>query len=51
MFELFGYSFPVIEIRKLIDAKRAAGCGKDLAVLPELEAIHERQLKNAEERQ
>jgi hypothetical protein len=46
---LFGYSFPVIDIDRLIVAKRTAGRGKDLAVLPELEAIRERQLrKNAE---
>jgi hypothetical protein len=51
LFELFGYPFPVIEISKLIDAKRAAGRAKDLAILPELEAIRERQLREAEERQ
>jgi hypothetical protein len=42
-YELFGYSFPVLEINKLILAKRAAGRGKDLVALPELEAIRERQ--------
>lgn len=47
--ELFGFSFPVIDIEKLIVAKRAAGRGKDLAVLPELEAIRERQLKETTE--
>jgi hypothetical protein len=50
VYDLFGYSFPVIDIEKLIMAKRAAGRGKDLAVLPELEAIRERQLREAEER-
>lgn len=49
-YELFGYSFPVIDIEKLIVAKRTAGRGKDLAVLPELEAIRERQLREAEKR-
>jgi hypothetical protein len=42
-YELFGYRFPVIEIGKLILAKRAAGRPKDLIVIPELEAIQERQ--------
>lgn len=49
VYDLFGYSFPVIDIEKLIVAKRTAGRGKDLAVLPELEAIRERQLKEAED--
>jgi hypothetical protein len=49
IFELFGYPFPVIEMTKLISAKRTAGRRKDLAVLPELEAIRERQLREAEE--
>jgi predicted nucleotidyltransferase len=49
--DLFGYAFPVIDIEKLIVAKRTAGRGKDLAVLPELEAIRERQLRQAEEHQ
>ena len=44
-FDLFGYSFPVIEIHKLILAKRTAGRGKDLLVVAELEAILERQSK------
>lgn len=43
-YELFDYKFPVIDIGKLIIAKRAAGRPKDLIVIPELEAIHERQL-------
>jgi predicted nucleotidyltransferase len=43
-YELFGYPFPVIEINNLILAKRTAGRGKDLAVLPELEAIRDRQM-------
>ena len=43
-YELFGYQFPVIGISKLIIAKRAAGRPKDLILIPELEAIQERQL-------
>jgi hypothetical protein len=42
-YELFGYSFPVIDIRKLIIAKRSAGGPKDLMTIVELEAIEERQ--------
>jgi hypothetical protein len=41
--ELFGYRFAVIDIGKLIAAKRAAGRPKDLIALPELEAIQEAQ--------
>jgi hypothetical protein len=41
--ELFGYQFAVIDIGKLIVAKRAAGRPKDLIALPELEAIQEAQ--------
>jgi hypothetical protein len=41
--ELFGFSFAVINIAKLIVAKRAAGRPKDLIALPELEAIREAQ--------
>ena len=37
--ELFGYSFRVIELSKLIIAKRTAGRPKDLLVVPELEAL------------
>lgn len=44
-FELFGYPFAVIEIGRLIAAKRAAGRPKDLIALPELEAIQESQLR------
>jgi hypothetical protein len=44
-YELFGYPFPVIDINKLILAKRTAGRGKDLAVLPELEAIRDQQMR------
>jgi hypothetical protein len=40
---LFGYAFNVIDIGKLILAKRAAGRPKDLIALPELEAIQEAQ--------
>jgi len=46
--ELFGYRFAVIDIGKLIMAKRAAARPKDLMALPELEAIREAQaLKNS----
>ena len=41
--EMFGYRFAVIDIGKLIAAKRAAGRPKDLIALPELEAIQEAQ--------
>ena len=41
--ELFGYRFAVIDIGKLVIAKRAAGRPKDLIALPELEAIQEAQ--------
>lgn len=41
--ELFGCNFNVIDISKLIAAKRAAGRPKDLIALPELEAIQEAQ--------
>jgi hypothetical protein len=42
-YELFGYSFAVIDIAKLIVAKRSAGRPKDLVTVVELEAIQERQ--------
>ena len=42
-YELFGYLVPVIDIGKLITAKRSAGRPKDLIAIPELEAIQERQ--------
>jgi hypothetical protein len=41
--ELFDYRFAVIDISKLVIAKRAAGRPKDLIALPELEAIQEAQ--------
>lgn len=44
MYELFGYTFPVIEIKKLILAKRTAGRAKDMVALPELEVIQQREL-------
>jgi len=44
-FELFGYLFPVIELSKLIVAKRTAGRPKDLIAVAELEAILEQQKK------
>ncbi|PYS66360.1 MAG: hypothetical protein DMF76_00620 [Acidobacteria bacterium] len=43
-YELFNYRFPIIDIGKLIIAKRVAGRPKDLIAIPELEAIQERQL-------
>src|SRR5215211_5510183 len=43
--ELFDYLFAVIDIGKLVIAKRAAGRQKDLIALPELEAIQEAQAK------
>lgn len=42
-YELFGYLFPVIEIKRLIIAKRTAGRGKDMIAVVELEAIFEQQ--------
>lgn len=42
--ELFGYQFAVIDIAKLITAKRSAGRPKDLIALAELEAIQEAQV-------
>jgi hypothetical protein len=48
--ELFGYRFSVIDLGKLIVAKRAAGRPKDLIAVPELEALQEAQaLKNQTE--
>lgn len=41
--EMFGLRFAVIDIGKLIAAKRAAGRAKDLIALQELEAIQEAQ--------
>ena len=51
--ELFDYRFAVIDIGKLVIAKRAAGRPKDLLVLPELEAIQEAQAiaKQTEQRE
>jgi predicted nucleotidyltransferase len=48
-YELFGYSFPVIDIEKLILAKRTAGRPKDMITLPELEAIREGQSRDRSE--
>jgi hypothetical protein len=39
VYELFGYSFRVISLQKLISAKRAAGRPKDLIAISELEAL------------
>lgn len=49
IFELFGYRFPVVEINKLIVAKRTAGRPKDLIMATELEAIRDAQLKAPDE--
>lgn len=38
-YELFGYLFPVIEINRLILAKRTAGRAKDMIAVAELEAL------------
>ena len=52
IFELFGYRFPVVDLSKLIVAKRTAGRAKDMIVVAELEAIRERHLNlDTEERQ
>ena len=48
IFELFGHPFAVIDIGKLIAAKRAAGRPKDLIMLPELEAILESRINRKE---
>jgi hypothetical protein len=48
-YELFGYKFPVINIDKLIIAKRTARRPKDLILIPELEAIQERQMIERQE--
>jgi hypothetical protein len=47
IFELFGFPFAVVDLGKLVVAKRAAGRPKDLLVVAELEAIQERQLQAA----
>ena len=46
-YELFGRTYPTLALHKLITAKRAAGRKKDLAMIPELEAIQE-HLENPE---
>jgi hypothetical protein len=45
IFDLFGFCVSVVEIGRLIIAKRAAGRPKDLLSVIELEAIQERQLQ------
>jgi hypothetical protein len=40
-YELFGYPFPVIEVNRLILAKRTAGRPKDMIAVAELEALLE----------
>lgn len=49
--DLFGHQFAVIDIGKLIVAKRVAGRPKDLLALPELEAIQEAQTMMSKEEQ
>jgi len=44
IFELFGHKFPVLDLPKLIIAKRTAGRAKDLISIPELEATQQRQI-------
>jgi hypothetical protein len=39
IFEMFGYQFPVVELPKLILAKRTAGRPKDMIAVVELEAL------------
>lgn len=41
--QLFGFTFPVISLQKLIVAKKTAGRRKDLLVIPELESLLEGQ--------
>lgn len=41
--EMFGHEFSVLSLKKLIDAKRAAGRSKDIIALPELEALLEHE--------
>lgn len=45
IFDLFGYAFPIVDLTKLIVAKRTAGRPKDLIAVVELEAILEQQTK------
>jgi hypothetical protein len=42
-YEVFGYLFPVIELRRLIVAKRTAGRPKDMIAVVELEALLDQQ--------
>ena len=51
VFELFGFPFRVMDIGKLIIAKRTAGRPKDLIGIPELEAIQELQIREQVKRQ
>jgi predicted nucleotidyltransferase len=46
--EIFGHPFSVLSLKKLIDAKRAAGRNKDLMALPELEALLEHERSETE---
>jgi hypothetical protein len=43
--KFFAHTFSVLSLKKLIDSKRAAGRGKDLMALPELEALLEYERK------
>lgn len=51
VFELFGFPFRVMDIGKLIIAKRTAGRPKDLIAIPELEAIQELQTRDQGKRE
>lgn len=51
VYELFGFPFRVMDIGKLIIAKRTAGRPKDLIAIPELEAIQELQTIDQGKRQ
>lgn len=46
VFDLFGYAFPIVDLAKLIIAKRTAGRPKDMIAVAELEAILEQQTKS-----
>ncbi len=45
VFELFGYAFPIVDLAKLIVAKRTAGRAKAMVAVAELEALLERQTR------
>jgi hypothetical protein len=45
MLNLFGVTCRCLELRRLIEVKRAAGRPKDLEAIAELEALHEENEK------